>query len=85
MDDNMIVDLYWERSETAIEETSKKYSNYCYHIAFNILQNDEDANECVNDTYLRAWNAMPPKRPNMLAAFPSISSATTLEEVDIAK
>ena len=52
MDDKQIVDLYWERSETAISETSKKYGKYCRYIAFNILRNDEDSEECVNDTYL---------------------------------
>ena len=56
MDDKQILDLYWERSEAAISETSKKYGKYCRYIAFNILHNDEDSEECVNDTYLRAWN-----------------------------
>ena len=69
MEDSQIIDLYWERSETAIGETSKKYSRYCLTISFNILHNNEDAEECVNDTYLNAWNAMPPKRPNCLATF----------------
>ena len=69
MEDGKIIDLYWERSETAIEETAKKYFRYCRFISFNILRSDEDADECVNDTYLRAWNAMPPKRPNCLASF----------------
>lgn len=69
MDDHAIIDLFWERSDAAIEETAKKYSRYCYYISFNILHDNRDAEECVNDTYLRAWNAMPPKRPNNLAAF----------------
>ena len=69
LDDSKIIDLYWERSETAIIETSKKYSRYCRSISYNILHNDEDSEECVNDTYLRAWNVMPPKRPNCLATF----------------
>ena len=69
MEDSMIVDLYWERSETAIVETTKKYSRYCHSISWGILHNKEDAEECVNDTYLGAWNAMPPKRPNCLATF----------------
>ena len=69
MEDNEIIELYWERSEAAISETSKKYSRYCRYISFNILQNNEDSEECVNDTYLRAWNAMPPNRPNCLATF----------------
>lgn len=69
MDDKQIVDLYWERSEAAISETDKKYGSYFRYIADNILHNHEDAEECVNDTYLRAWNTMPPKRPNRLATF----------------
>ena len=69
MDDRQIVDLYWERSETAISETSKKYGKYCCYIAYNILHNREDCEECVNDTYMRAWNAMPPQRPDRLSAF----------------
>jgi RNA polymerase sigma factor (sigma-70 family) len=69
MEDSKIIDLYWERDETAIGETAKKYSRYCHSISLNILHNEEDAEECVNDTYLNAWNAMPPRRPNCLAAF----------------
>ncbi len=69
MDDKQIVDLYWERSETAISETSKKYGKYCRYIAFNILRNDENSEECVNDTYLRAWNSIPPNRPSALKTF----------------
>ena len=69
MDDKRIIDLYWERSERAITETSSKYGNYCYTIAYNILYNREDSEESVNDTYLAAWNAMPPKRPDILSAF----------------
>lgn len=69
MDDRQIVDLYWERSEKAISETSKKYGKYCSYIAYNILHNREDCEECVNDTYMKAWNAMPPQRPNRLSAF----------------
>jgi len=69
MDDNKILDLYWERSETAIVETSIKYGRYCRYIAYNILQNYEDSDECVNDTYLRAWNSIPPHRPNKFSTF----------------
>lgn len=69
MDDKQILDLYWERSEAAISETSKKYGKYCRYIAFNILHNDEDSEECVNDTYLRAWNSIPPNRPSVLKTF----------------
>lgn len=69
MEDSTIIDLFWERSDTAIGETAKKYSRYCHSIAFNILHNKEDAEECVNDTYLNAWNAIPPNRPICLATF----------------
>ena len=69
MDDQRIVKLFWERSEKAITETSKKYGRYCHYIAYNILRNDEDAEECVNDTYLNAWNCIPPHKPNRLQTF----------------
>lgn len=69
MDDVMIVQLYWDRNEQAIPATADKYENYCTTIAKNILGNCEDVEECVNDTYLRAWNAMPPHRPSVLSAF----------------
>ena len=69
MEDKQIVGLYWARSEQAISETAKKYGKYCYYIANNILRNYEDSEECVNDTYLKAWGAMPPKRPEKLSAF----------------
>ena len=69
MEDNKIVDLYWERSEAAVLETQRKYGRYCHYIAYNILYSDEDAEECVNDTYIKAWNAMPPHKPERLSAF----------------
>ena len=69
MEDTQIVDLYFARSEQAIKETDTKYGGYCYSIAYNILTNQEDSEECVSDTYLSAWNAMPPRRPSVLAAF----------------
>lgn len=69
MTDEKIVDLYWERSEQAIEETEKIYGRYFHYIAYEILRNDEDAEEIVNDTYLKAWNTIPPERPNPLKAF----------------
>ena len=69
MDDNLIIDLYWKRSEAAISETDRKYGPYCRSIAYGILQNHEDSEECVSDTWLRAWEAMPPQRPNRLSAF----------------
>lgn len=69
MDDKQILDLYWERSENAIVETANKYGKYCHYIAYNILHNDEDSEECVNDTYLKAWGVIPPQRPNRLSTF----------------
>lgn len=69
VEDSKIVDLYWERSEQAISETQNKYGHYCLSIARNILPTREDAQESVNDTYLAAWNAMPPNRPSVLSTF----------------
>ena len=69
MEDREIVNLYWERNSNAIKETASKYGGYCKAIAKNILGNNEDAEECVNDTYWNAWNAMPPRRPSILATF----------------
>ena len=69
MDDKQIVELYWQRNESAIDETASKYGPYCHSIAYNILDNDADAEESVNDTYLDAWNSMPPHRPSILATF----------------
>ncbi len=69
MDDQRIVELYWQRSEQAIAETSTKYGKYCYSIAHSILGNIQDAEESVNDTYHEAWNSMPPHRPSVLATF----------------
>lgn len=69
MDDNGIIQLYWDRNDQAIKATSDKYGHYCRAIARNILNNEEDAEECVNDTYLNAWESMPPHWPEQLAAF----------------
>lgn len=69
MEDRQIVDLYWARSEAAISETAAKYGKYCYSISFRILHSREDSEECVNDAYLSAWKAIPPRRPDKLAAF----------------
>lgn len=69
MEDNQIIELYWNRNEKAISETDKKYGKYCNYIAYNILQNAEDSNECVNDTYLRTWNTIPPQRPTVFKLF----------------
>ena len=69
MEDQQIVALYWQRDERAIDETRIKYSSYCRSIAQNILNSTEDAQECENDTYLAAWNAMPPHYPDILSTF----------------
>ena len=69
MDDAKIIHLYWQRNQQAINETKDKYGGYCFRISFNILNNVEDSEECVNDTYLKAWNAIPPQKPNSLRMF----------------
>ena len=68
MEDGRIVELYWARDQGALSTTAEKYGAYCGTIAGNILGSAEDAEECVNDTWLRAWNAMPPERPRVLSA-----------------
>ena len=83
MEDKMIVDLYWERSEAAIAETEKKYGKYCHTVASRILQSEEDAAECVNDTYLAAWNAMPPHKPQKLSTFLGVVVPTVLSMFSI--
>ncbi len=69
MEDDKIVELYWQRSADAISETADKYGAYCFAIAENILHSAEDSDECVNDAWLHAWNAMPPQRPRVLRLF----------------
>ena len=69
MEDSQIVALYWARDEAALAESEQKYGGYCRAIALGILENREDAAECVNNTWLRAWKAMPPRRPARLDAF----------------
>ena len=69
MEDSMILALYNNREEAAITETASKYGGYCTKIAMNILNNRQDADECVNDTWLKAWNAIPPKMPAVLSLF----------------
>ena len=83
MEDNQIVDLYWERSEAAITETDKKYGRYCHYIAYQILSDDSDAEEIVNDTYLKTWNTVPPNRPDPLKAYVGmISNQLALNRYD---
>ena len=69
MEDYKIVDLYWERKERAIAETEKKYGKMLHSLSYSLLSSHEDAEECVNDTYLGAWNAMPSARPMYLGPF----------------
>lgn len=68
-DDEKIVELYWDRNEKAIEETDLKYNKYLFSIAYNVLRDRLGSEECLNDTYLGAWNAIPPSRPKALKAF----------------
>ena len=67
--DDTIVNMYWERNETAIKETDKKYGKYLYTISYNVLHDRLDCEECINDTYLTTWNRIPPTRPNMFQRF----------------
>ena len=69
MDDKTIIDLYWAREERALSETDAKYGGYCRSIAHNILKNREDSEECVSDTWLRAWQTIPPQNPASLKAY----------------
>ena len=69
MEDQRIIDLYWQRDEQAIRQSDKKYGRYCYTVAYSVLGSHEDSAECVNDTWLGAWNAMPPERPSILRSF----------------
>lgn len=69
MTDYDIVKLYFERSEKAISETDKKYGRYCLTVAENILRSKADSEECVNDTYLKAWNSIPPQKPQKLSTY----------------
>lgn len=81
MQDRQIVDLFWERSEDAIRETEIKYGAYLSKVAYNILADLEDSEECVNDTYLAAWNSMLPNRPSILSAY--LSKITRQISIDI--
>ena len=69
MDDKRIIELYFDRDELAIDETRVKYGKLLNHVAFSILNSCEDSEECVDDTYLKAWQSMPPTRPSILSAF----------------
>ena len=69
MEDFEIVEMYWDRNENAITQTDRKYGKYCRKIAFSIVTNKEDMEECVNDTYLQTWNSLPPQRPERLSTY----------------
>lgn len=69
MEDDKIIKLFFERDENAIKEIKEKYGKLCYSIAFNVLENDEDVEECLNDTFLAIWNTIPPTNPNNLKSF----------------
>lgn len=81
MKDYEIVDLYWQRNEDAIKETSAKYGTFLSKIAFNVLSDFEDSQECVNDTYLAAWNSMPEHRPSVLSTY--LSKITRQLAIDV--
>lgn len=69
MEDTKIISMFWNRDEKAIQETDRKYHHFCYKIAWRLLMNNEDSEECVNDTWFAAWNHIPPHRPAFLSAF----------------
>ena len=69
LDDDKIIELYWNRNEKAIQATDDKYHRYLITIANNIVRNEQDSEECINDTYLGTWNQIPPKRPNIFGIF----------------
>lgn len=69
MDDLQIIDMFWKRKEGAIEAVIQKYRGYCRTIAWNVLNSEEDCEECLNDTWLAAWNCIPPQRPRSLSTF----------------
>ena len=69
MEDEKIVELYWQRDENAIRQTEKKYGGYCRTVAWNILADEQDTEECVSDTWMGAWSSMPANRPKLLAPY----------------
>ncbi len=69
INDEKIIELFFERSEQAIQELNKKYGKLCHNLSYNIVNNRQDAEECVNDAYFGAWNAIPPARPNPLLTY----------------
>lgn len=83
MEDSQIIELYWQKNTDAISETAKKYGAYCFAIAENILHNPEDSEECINDTWLHAWNVIPPQKPLILRMFlAKITRNLSLDRLD---
>lgn len=78
MEDEKIIALYWDRDQTAIAETQQKYGRYCGSIAHNIVHDAQDAEECVNDTWMRAWNSMPRERPHLHGGFSGCDHAQSV-------
>ena len=72
IDDEKIIELFFERSEQGIRELDMKYGKICHNLSYNIVNSRQDAEECVNDAYLGAWNAIPPARPNPLLSYLSL-------------
>ena len=83
MEDEKIVELYWQRNESAIAETQQKYGRYLTKIAYNILTDMEDSLECVNDTYMNAWKSIPPNKPNILSLY--LAKITRCVSIDIVR
>lgn len=81
MEDDKIIELYWQREESAIHETEKKYGHYLTKVAYNVLADWEDSGECVNDTYFKAWNTIPPLKPSVLSAY--LGKLTRQSAIDI--
>lgn len=69
MEDSRLIEMYFERSEAAVASTAEKYGKYCTTVCLNVLGNREDADECVNDTYMKVWNSIPPTKPSNFKAF----------------
>lgn len=86
LSDEQILDLYFAREERAIAETDKKYSRYLHTVAYNILANEQDCEECLQDTYVRTWNTIPPQRPSVFHAFlAKITRNLSLNRYDMQK
>ena len=86
MDDEKIIEMFFARNELALNETEQKYGRYCYAVSYRILNSNEDSEECVNDTWLAAWNAIPPKKPESLRGFLArICRNISLDRLDFLK